>query len=142
MSSSLKSVQSERVRLDRALRFGSESRDLGNPALCPTQGEHLSYDVFGRPANQNTLAISYAPCAVHSEFPGRRIIAVENAHRPYMPICADTVRSSTTRSGDLMGVGRDKSPQNLYGEGTRGNFVQYAMPPSQFPQGILTQKKM
>ena len=41
--------------------------------------------------------------------------------RPYLPVCAAGNRGA----GDFMGVGRDIIPQNLYGEGQRGNMVRH-----------------
>lgn len=124
----LKSVLGPRVRPDQAERAASESRHLGNSAFCPAGGEKLSHDEFGRPANRNTLPILDPSCSVHSEFTAARIIAIENSHRPYMPICA-----SGARGGDSMGVARHMSPQNIYGEGARGSWARTYSTPNDAP---------
>jgi hypothetical protein len=93
---------------------------LGESLMCPASAQNLQNDIYGRPASQQTLPVNLdASCAQGSMFPAYRQIAIENQNRPYIPVCAAGMRGG----GDMMGVGRDLVPQDLYGFGRGGDFV-------------------
>jgi len=117
----LKSANSQRVDVGRAVDLYSAARCLGESLMCPASAQNLQNDIYGRPASQQTLPVNLdASCAQGSQYPAYRQIAIENQNRPYVPICAAGMRGG----GDFMGVGRDMIPQDLYGTGNSGNFVQ------------------
>jgi len=117
----LKSANLVRVDTGRSITLYSSSRSLGESLMCPAGGQNLQNDVYGRPASQQTLPVNLdASCAMGSQYPSYRQIAVENQNRPYIPICA-----AGMRGGDTMGVGRDLIPQDLYGFGVSGEFVRH-----------------
>ena len=118
---SLKSALTQRVRIDQAQRLGSQRQNQGEGLMCPASAGHLGSDVYGRPVSQNTLLLNDASCSNYTEFPASRRIEVENLERPYLPICAAGLRGAS----DFMGKGRDLMPQDLYGDGHRGNFVRH-----------------
>lgn len=118
---SLKSALGSRVRNDQAERLGSQRQNLGEGLMCPAGSGDIAFDIYGRPASQNTLHLADASCSHYTEFSAARRIEVENNERPYLPICAAGLRGA----GDFMGVGRDVLPQNLYGEGYQGNMVRH-----------------
>lgn len=117
----LKSALQTRVRDDRASRLGSQRQNLGEGMMCPASAQNIAFDIFGRPANQNTLLLDDSACSNYTIFPARRRIEVENMERPYIPICAAGNRGAA----DFMGVARDLLPQNIYGEGYGGNMVRH-----------------
>jgi hypothetical protein len=118
--STLKSANLVRVDTGRSTTLYSAARSLGESLMCPASAQELSNDIYGRPATQNTLPVNLdASCAQGTLFPAFRQIAVENQARPYVPICAAGMRGG----GDMMGVGRDLTPQDLYGFGRSGDFV-------------------
>lgn len=116
----LKSANLIRVDPGRSTTLYSASRSLGESLMCPASAQNLQNDVYGRPASQQTLPVNLdASCAQGSLYPAYRQIAIENQNRPYIPICAAGMRGG----GDLMGVGRNLSPQDLFGFGRQGDFV-------------------
>lgn len=118
----LKSANQVRVNVGRSEILYSAARTLGEPAMCPAGSQELQNDVYGRPASQQTLPVNMdASCASGTMYPARRLIAVENQARPYVPICAAGMRGG----GDMMRVGRDLIPQDLYGLGRQGDFVRH-----------------
>ncbi len=133
---SLKSVLDARVRIDQSERLGSQRQNLGEGLMCPAASGDIQFDVYGRPAGQNTLLLNDSACSNYTKWSSARRIQVENQERPYLPVCAAGLRGAA----DFMGKGRDHLPQNVYGEGYKGNMVRhYAnasnMPPSEGPQG-------
>lgn len=128
----LKSAVESRVRNDYA-EWGAFSRLAGHHyETCPAGSSSLMNDEYGRPVNQNTLDMRSAECNAHAPHPHQvsNHIQRENNERPYMPIAHAGMRGA----GDFMGVGRDLMPQDLYGNGTRGNFVRYSRYGSELPQ--------
>lgn len=119
---SLKSANLVRVDVGKSENLYAASRELGEPMMCPASAQKLQHDIYGRPASQNTLNImTDASCGSLSSMNAERHIQRENNERPYLPICSAGMRGV----GDLMGMGRDLTPQNLYGEGHRGDFVRH-----------------
>jgi hypothetical protein len=117
---SLKSASLVRVDSGKSYHLYASARNLGESLMCPAGAQYLQNDIYGRPASQNTLPVHLdASCAQGSQYNAERHIQIENMVRPYLPICSAGLRGA----GDLQGVGRDLVPQNLYGEGQRGNMV-------------------
>lgn len=117
----LKSALDSRVRIDQAQRLGSQRQNLGEGLLCPAGGGDIFFDIYGRPANQNTLLLNDSACSNYTKWSAERRIQAENNERPYIPICAAGLRGAA----DWMGKGRDNIPQNLFGDGEAGNFVRH-----------------
>jgi hypothetical protein len=118
----LKSSNHIRVDQGKAHHLAAARFNLGEPLLCAASAQNLQHDIYGRPASQNTLTVNLdASCGQLSQYPASRHIAIENQTRPYLPICTAGLRGA----GDLAGYGRDLMPQDLYGEGNRGNFVRH-----------------
>lgn len=132
---SLKSAQQMRVRQDRANRLGSSRQDLGEGLMCPAGSGVISFDIYGRPANQNTLTLTDSACSNYTQFSSARRIEVENSERPYLNVCA----SGNRGGGDFLGVARDKFVQDLYGSGYGGNFVRHYDTPGNAPWDISPQ---
>lgn len=127
---SLKSANLVRVDVGRSTTLYSAARSLGESLMCPAAAQDLQNDVYGRPASQNTLPVNLdASCAQGTLYPAYRQIAIENQNRPYIPICAAGMRGG----GDMMGVGRDLVPQDLYGFGRSGDFVRQYNTPNNAP---------
>lgn len=125
----LKAALQSRVDTGRSISLYSASRSLGESLMCPASAQDLQNDVYGRPAPQTTLSLRDASCSHGTLYPAYRRLAVENAERPYIPICA-----AGMRGGDLMGVGRDLIPQDLYGfAGSSGEFVRHYNTPANQP---------
>lgn len=119
---SLKSANLVRVDAGRSITLYSAARSLGDSLMCPASAQELQNDIYGRPASQQTLPMNLdASCAQGSMYPSYRVIADENSARPYIPICAAGMRGG----GDMMGVGRDLIPQDLYGFGRQADFVRH-----------------
>ena len=125
----LKSASQSRVDVGRATTLYSSARTLGESLMCPASAQVLMNDVYGRPAPQSTLPLNEASCAQGSMYPSYRRIAIENQDRPYIPICASGLRGG----GDMMGVGRDLIPQDLYGFGPGSEFVRTYSTPNNAP---------
>jgi len=133
---SLKSSLDARVRIDQSERLGSQRQNLGEGLMCPAGSGDIAFDVYGRPADQNTLHLADSACSHYTKWNAARRIEVENLERPYLPVCAAGLRGAA----DYMGKGRDLLPQNVYGTGFQGNMVRHYntannMPWSEGPQG-------
>jgi hypothetical protein len=119
---SLKSANLVRVDVGKSEHLYAARQNLGESLMCPAGAQYLMHDIYGRPASQNTLSVNLdASCGQGSQYNAQRHIQIENMERPYLPICAAGLRGAA----DFMGVGRDLIPQNLYGEGERGNMVRH-----------------
>lgn len=125
----LKSVLGSRIDLGQASRLASQRQNLGEGLMCPASSGDIAFDIYGRPADQNTLRLTDSACSNYTKFPAARRIEVENLERPYLPICAAGLRGAA----DTMGVGRDVLPQNLYGEGHQGNMVRHYPTANNYP---------
>lgn len=129
---SLKSAQSSRVDLGQVQRLASSRQDLGEGLMCPAGSGSISNDVYGRPANMNTLTVNLpydASCSNYT-YDAAWQMQRETNERPYMPICAAGLRGAA----DFMGVGRDLMPQNVYGGVSgRGNFIRTFNTPNNAP---------
>lgn len=136
-SQSLKAAMNSRVDTSTAHRLGSQRQNLGEGLMCPAGAGDLQNDVYGRPANHNTLYFGDAACSHYNFWSAQRRIEVENNNRPYLPICAAGLRGA----GDPLGTGRDRMPQNMYGDGYQGNFVRhYETADNSPPQRPLSQQ--
>jgi hypothetical protein len=124
----LKSSLQSRVNLTNTERLGSQARNLGEGALCGAMA-NLYNDVYGRPVSQNTLRLLDSSCSNYTEFPALRLITIENSERPVQNLC----RNGNCGGGDFMGVGRDRTQQNLYGYGYEGNFIRTYPTPNNAP---------
>jgi len=117
---SLKSSNLVRVDAGKSYNLFGARQNQGESLMCPAGAQYIQHDIYGRPAGQNTLPVNLdSSCAMGSQYPLGRYLQVENNARPILPICTAGLRGA----GDLMGVGRDLIPQNLYQEGARGNMV-------------------
>lgn len=124
----LKSVNLVRVDQGKSQHLYASRQNLGEVDMCPASAHHIQHDIYGRPASQNTIGLSEkntqgldASCGINSQFSTIRHIQRENMERPYIPICSAGLRGAA----DLMGVGRDIIPQDLYGTGHRGNMIRH-----------------
>jgi hypothetical protein len=101
-------------------------------ALCGASNPDIQNDVYGRNVPNLTIDMRGAPECDPFMPPGQSSmnhITRENLERPYIAIAPEGARGA----GDLMGVGRDVMPQDLYGTGIRGNFVRYGQPGLRIP---------
>lgn len=118
----MKSAITTRVDPVSALRLFDESRQLGNPATCPLSALDPDVDEFSRPqggARHRMIKLDDSACSNFLYSTSRRI-KHENAERPVLGPCNPGDRGG----GDfLYGSVRDRYPENLYGEGSRGAFV-------------------
>ncbi len=128
----LKAASEQRVRTDYAEWNGAARLQGHFYGTCPTGAHDLMNDVYGRPANQNTLDMRSADCNAHADLNNTAAghIQRENNERPYMPVAAAGMRGA----GDLAGLSRDLIPQNLYGTGVGGNFVRHGMYANHLPE--------
>ena len=123
----LKSVQASRIDPGKAFNSAGHRENLGEGLFCPAGAGGLHHDVYGRPADQNTLGTADGfftlepACPQYTKFSASRMIQVENNQRPYLPTAAAGLRGAA----DLMGRGRHRIGQNVYGEGHRGDFVRH-----------------
>ncbi len=119
---SLKSAITTRVNPANAERLFQEGRTLGNPAVCPKSATSIDVDVFSRPqggARHRLLELRDPACS-HFVYKLSSRLKHENAERPILGPCNPGDRGA----GDfLYGSVRDRFPENLYGEGDRGNFA-------------------
>jgi hypothetical protein len=136
---SLKSAITTRINPANAERLYNESRVLGNPAVCPLSAQAPDVDVYSRPqggARYRLLYLGDAACS-HFVYPTSQRLKHESAQRPIIGPCNPGDRGA----GDfLYGSVRDRFPQNLYGQGTRGNFVNtyVGMRPADGPPPMYT----
>ena len=96
-------------------------------SLCIASAVDLQNDVFGRNVGSLGVDMRGAPECNSYMPPGQSTmdhIRRENLERPYSTIGPLGLRGAA----DLMGVGRDVIPQDLYGMGLRGNFVRWGSP--------------
>ena len=131
----LKAASESRVRTDYT-EWHAAGRQQGHfYGTCPASAHHLMNDVYGRPVNQNTLDMRSADCNPHAPRPHsiHNHIQRENNERPYVPIAASGMRGA----GDFMGKSRDLIPQDLYGDGTRGNFVRHGNCANHLPKPLV-----
>lgn len=114
----LKSAQRGRVDTAYSYKLYSERQQLGHGQFCPAGAQNIHTDVYGRPVNQQTLDTRNANCGKYLHWGNvEDHLQRENMERPYLPDVA-----AGLRGGDLLSVGRDYMPQNVYGEGQRGNW--------------------
>lgn len=134
----MKSAIATRVNPDAANKLYSESRTLGNPAMCPLSARHVDADEFSRPlggASYRLLLTNDAACAPFTYTPQRKLLH-ENAERPVLGPCNPGDRGG----GDfLFGNVRDAYPKNVYGEGDRGNFEIYKRLAEPIPNDYSTE---
>jgi hypothetical protein len=130
----IKSAQQPRVQVGIVQNQAGAREARHYTALCGASQPDLQNDVYGRPVNTNTLDMrgggpecnAYAP---YSQSLSDHITR-ENLERPYIQIAPEGARGAA----DLQGVGRDVTPQDLYGTGNRGNFVRMNSPGLRLPQ--------
>ena len=142
----LKSASESRVRTDYT-SWHAAGRQQGHfYDTCPASAHHLQNDIYGRPANHVTLDMRSADCNANAPHPHRAQdhLQRENNERPYVPIAALGMRGAA----DFMGKSRDLIPQDLYGDGTRGNFVRHGScgnhlpyPPAEVPQACAERRQ-
>jgi hypothetical protein len=126
----LKSAQQGRINVATAGRIADERFQLGHGELCSAGNPSIHADVYNRPVNQFTLKIGDQNCDPYmSQFSAQRRIQYENYERPYIPLCA-----AGSRGGDLMGVGRDLFPQDLYSTGANDFVRAYKGPVNRYVQ--------
>lgn len=123
---SLKSVAQARVNVGITINQAG-ARSAGHfDALCGAGDVQLQNDIFGRNVGQMGVDMRGAP-QCNSVMPfGQTVtghIVRENNERPYVQIGP----IGDLGGGDLMGVGRDRMPQDIYGTGNRGNFVRHGL---------------
>lgn len=117
----LKAALQSRVSVAEAERLGSQRQNLGEGMMCPAGAGDIMFDIYMRPAGQNTLTLNDSACSNYTDFSARRRMMIENAERPMLPICT----AGLNGGADLMGKGRPWIPENVYGEGDRGKFVRH-----------------
>lgn len=129
----LKSVSEQRVRNDYVSWQAAGRQQGHHHETCIAGGASLRNDVFGRPVSQNTLNMSSAECNFAAPHPQSSFsrMQVETSERPYTAIAAGGMLGGA----DFMGVGRDLMAQDLYGEGSRGNFVLHGGQGLSLPSG-------
>ena len=109
---SLKAAMQSRVVQAQSERLGSQRQNLGEGLTCPAGSGNIHHDIYGRPVTQNTLDLRDSACS-HYLINASEYMQYETNHRPHLPICAAGLRGAS----DMMGVGRDLIPQNLYNSG-------------------------
>lgn len=114
----LKAALQTRVETAQAHRLGSQRQNLGEGMMCPAGAQYLSFDIYGRPANRNTLNLNDSACSNYA-ITSATYMQFESNNRPMIPICT----AGLNGGGDLMGVGRTFMPRDLYGDGKAGEFV-------------------
>lgn len=132
----LKSAQVARVSIGKSQNGGLHRENLGEGLFCPASAQVIANDVYGRPASQNTLGFSEGgfftqepACPQYTNYSCRNMLSFENAQRPYLGIAAAGMRGAS----DMMGVGRQNIPQNLFGEGHRGDNIRNYPTPNNYP---------
>ena len=108
----LKPVLQSRASVAQSQRLGSQRQNLGEGLTCPAGSGNIHHDVYGRPVTQNTLPLMDSACSQYL-ISCSKFMQYETNHRPHLPICAAGMRGAS----DMMGVGRDLIPQNLYNFG-------------------------
>jgi hypothetical protein len=128
----LKSASQPRVNLGVSMNQAGARMAGHYSALCSTGNPDLQNDIFGRPVGSLGVDMRGAPeCDVYmpSGQSSMNHITRENLERPYVAIAPEGARGT----GDLMGKGRQTMPQDLYGEGLRGNFIRWNAPSLTLP---------
>ena len=75
---SLKSANLARVDAGKSYNLYASRENLGQTLLCPASAQQLQHDVYGRPANQNTLSVNLdASCGQGTQFNAMRHIQRE-----------------------------------------------------------------
>ena len=105
----LKPVLQSRANIAQSIRLGSQRQNLGEGLTCPAGSGNIHHDIYGRPVTQNTLPLMDSACSPYL-INAQEFMQYETNHRPHLPICAAGLRGAS----DMMGVGRDLIPQNLY----------------------------
>ena len=54
----LKSAIDSRVDVGQTWRLGSQRQNLGEGLMCPAGAGDIAFDIYGRPADQNTLTLT------------------------------------------------------------------------------------
>uniref|UniRef100_A0A6C0JQY2 Uncharacterized protein n=1 Tax=viral metagenome TaxID=1070528 RepID=A0A6C0JQY2_9ZZZZ len=119
---SFKAAITTRVNTEQASKLFNESRQMGNPMTCPGSAINIDVDEFSRPLGGAGYRMAYLndPSCSSFVYPVGRKIRHENSERPILGPCNPGDRGA----GDfLYGSVRDRYPENIYGHGTRGNFV-------------------
>jgi len=125
------------VRPDQAQREASERYNLGNSSFCAAGSGSLNFDIYGRPASQNTLRVMDSDCSNCTEWSANKLMYYETngpANRPHLSI-ADPGNGCVgfgVGNGDLMSKGRDLIPNQLY-DGSMNTFIN----PAQVAPGHL-----
>jgi hypothetical protein len=121
---SLKSVITSRVDLGQVDRQYSSSRALGHPDTCPISAMNPDVDQNGRPLGGSGYRLQYMddPACSMFVYPLAKKLRHENAERPNLGPCMFGDRGG----GDFLAYHRDDNPIDIYGFGTRGNFVSTA----------------
>lgn len=135
----LKSASVVRVSPSRASTLYAASRHLGEPKICPAGAGHLSYDIYGRPATQNTLTVHMdASCGQQSQYDVANHLNRENLERPYVQIAPPGLRGA----GDFSGKGMDFLPVGLYENTTAGKNVRHYQTPNDAPPEHYAQPRV
>ena len=108
----LKPALQSRANIAQSARLGSQRQNLGEGLTCPAGSGNIHHDIYGRPVTQNTLPLMDSACSQYL-INAQQFMQYETNHRPHLPICAAGLRGAS----DMMGVGRDLIPQNLYAFG-------------------------
>lgn len=132
----LKAALQTRVDPAQAHRLGSQRQNLGEGMMCPAGAQYLAFDIYGRPANRNTLDLRDSACSNYA-ITAATYAQYESNNRPMIPICA----AGLNGGGDLMGVGRTFMPRDLYGTGKAGEFVRHYGTRTNRPEEIAQKAK-
>ena len=126
---SLKAAMASRVVPAQSTRIGSQVQNLGEGLTCPAGSGDINFDIYGRPATKNTLDLRDSACSQYTGITAARFMQYETNHRPHVPICAAGLRGAS----DMMGVGRDVIPRNIYETGFTPFHRSYPMNPNNAP---------
>jgi hypothetical protein len=132
----LKAALQTRVDSAQAGRLGSQRQNLGEGMMCPAGAQYLAFDVYGRPANRNTLNLNDSACSNYA-ITSATYMQYESNNRPMIPICA----AGLNGGGDLQGTGRNFMPRDLYGTGKAGEFVRHYGTRTNRPEEVAKEAK-
>ena len=127
MTQTLKSASQTRVNVGVSQNSAGARMAGHYGALCGAGDPDLQNDIFGRPVGHLGVDMRGSPQCDAFMPPGQSSmnhITRENLERPYIAIAPEGARGG----GDLMGVSRNTMPQDLYGNGMRGNFIRHSRP--------------
>ena len=117
-------ITGSQVITANAQRYGSEIQHLGNPAFCGAGPTRLNTDIHGRNVGKtghHTLDLRNAACSTcNSGLTAKKMIGYENANLPYIPTCAP----GQNGGGDTLSVGRNNTPNSIYGGNPRSGYGQ------------------